>query len=436
MLPDRDRLRVLLLAEACHPRWASVPRIGYNLARALADRPDLEITLATQVRNREALEDDPIAGSARLFFADSERVARPLYRLGKLLRGGSTLGWTTMTALALPAYLAFEAAVVREFDDDLRRGRFDLVHRITPVSPTIGSRLPSRGDVPTVLGPLNGGLAWPREHGRLWRQEREWLAPLRPLHRLLPYHRSAYRNASAVLYGSRSTGQEIPPGRGLRLYLPENGINPATFPIEDAWKPPETGARFRFLAVGRLVPYKSFDLILRAMAGSGILKNCEVRIIGDGPDRASLEALSAEFGLGECVKFLGWVPQEAVGEELRSAQAFVLPSLREFGGGAVLEAMAAALPAIVVDYGGPGELIEGGRGVPLPMTRAEGLVPLLRDAMEGLATDPARCAEIGGAAARFVREAHTWDAKAETIVGTYRRVLGIPERSPVGASLA
>ncbi|HZL70913.1 MAG TPA: hypothetical protein VFC86_00535, partial [Planctomycetota bacterium] len=57
----RDRLRVLLLAEMCNPTWSSVPLVGYNLARALASRPDLSVTLVTQVRNESAVRADPLS---------------------------------------------------------------------------------------------------------------------------------------------------------------------------------------------------------------------------------------------------------------------------------------------------------------------------------------------------------------------------------------
>ena len=70
-------------AEACNPTWTSVPLVGYNFARALAARRDLDVTLVSQVRNRTALLADPIAKLARLHFIDNEWVAAPLYRLIK-----------------------------------------------------------------------------------------------------------------------------------------------------------------------------------------------------------------------------------------------------------------------------------------------------------------------------------------------------------------
>src|SRR5437588_6613615 len=102
-----DALRVLVIAEACNPTWTSVPLVGYHFARALADRPDLDVTLVSHVRNRPALETDSIAAKARLHFIDNEWLARPLYKLSKFLRGGQSLSWTIDTAMAWPSYMVF-----------------------------------------------------------------------------------------------------------------------------------------------------------------------------------------------------------------------------------------------------------------------------------------------------------------------------------------
>ena len=167
---------------------------------------------------------------------------------------------------------------------------------------------------------------------------------------------------------------------GRRFYHPENGLDPERFPLADAWPEPEH--RFRFIMVGRLVPYKGTDLILDAMQGSPALRRCGLHIIGDGPQRTPLEALVRRFGLEGNVTFVGWVDQHTLACELGRSQAFVFPSLREFGGGVVLEAMASALPSIVLDYGGPGELTTLECSIQLPMTPREQLVPRLREAME------------------------------------------------------
>ena len=74
---------------------------------------------------------------------------------------------------------------------------------------------------------------------------------------------------------------------GRRYYMPENGWDPDRIPLSEGWSPPETGERFQFVTVGRLVPYKGFDLILQATAESAELRrNAELIVIGDGPSRA------------------------------------------------------------------------------------------------------------------------------------------------------
>jgi glycosyltransferase involved in cell wall biosynthesis len=273
-----------------------------------------------------------------------------------------------------------------------------------------------------LIGPLNGGLPWPKEFPDLRLQEREWLVPLRGVYRHLPYYRSTYKHAAGVIAGSKATAKEIPAYyRGQRYYMPENGIDPDRFPTSA--QTPEPGSRFRFVTVGRLVPYKGMDLILRAMAGSSLLRECEFALIGDGPQRSTWEALARDLGLGDRVRFLGWLDHRDVSRELSLAQAFVFPSLREFGGGAVLEAMAMGLPPIVVDYGGPAELVTPECGILLRLAPRDRLVTALATAMESLATDPSLRRRLGNSARQRVLAEFTWSAKASAIATIYTDLL-------------
>ena len=422
-----SKLRVLLIAESCNPRWTSAPLTAYSQARALAARDDLDITLVSQVRNREALESDRIAGQLRLHFIDNEFVARPFFVIGERFRGAGQLSWTTAQAFSWPAYIVFERMVFRQFRTELRAGSFDLIHRLSPLSPTMGSPLASLTDVPMLIGPLNGGLPWPREYPALRKQEREWLVPLRKLYRWLPYHRSMYRRLRGVIAGSRHTATEIPTWfRGGRFYVPDPGIDTDRIPISEAWNAPERGKKFRFVTIGRLVPYKGTALILEALAHSPQLRrDAELFVIGEGSQRSELERRTLELGLTSTVQFTGSIEHTRLKDELGRAQAFVFPSLREFGGGVVLEAMASGLPPIVVDYGGPGEYVTPDCGVLLPMVARDELVPKLAEAMESLVNDPDRCRRLSQVCTERARSEFTWTVKAERIVGIYREVLGL-----------
>jgi glycosyltransferase involved in cell wall biosynthesis len=172
-----------------------------------------------------------------------------------------------------------------------------------------------------------------------------------------------------------------------------------------------------------LVPYKGTDLILQAMRSSATLASSELRVVGDGPFRSHLERLVREYGLGGNVSFAGWVDHRRLAEEFSSAQAFVFPSLREFGGGAVVEAMASGLPSVVVDYGGPAELVTPACGVLLPLLPREQLVGRLRESMEHLANNPELCRSMSQAAVERVRSEFTWVSKAARVLEFYRRVL-------------
>ena len=414
-------VKALLLAEACNPEWTSVPLVGFNMAQALAGRDDLDVALVTHIRNREALHRHSLSQQIEIQYIDNEWIAGPLYKFGKLLRGGWSLGWTTNMAVNWPAYIAFEKQVSKKFRDRLKSGEFDVIHRITPVSPTLPSALSTLTDVPMMIGPLNGGLPWPKEFPALHASEREWLSSIRNIYQRLPFYRSSYRQLAAVVSGSRHTATEVPNCfSGRQFYLPENGIDAARFEIADEWKPPVD--RFGFVTVGRLVPYKGFDMIIEAMASSPILRDCQLTIIGGGPQQSALQQQICEAGLESRIKLMGWLSQVELSQHLRSSQAFVFPSLREFGGGVVLEAMASGLPSIIVDYGGPSELIDSSCGIKIPLCPRAKLVGQLTQSMELLAMDEDRCRQMSEAATEIVRDRFTWQRKADTLVKWYHQL--------------
>src|SRR5687768_6953194 len=101
--------RILIIAEAANPEWASVPLEGWSLSCALAKITNAH--LVTHVRNREAIIRAGLKEGVEFTAVDNERVARPMYRMSDRLRGGEGKGWTTITAFSAFSYYSFERAL-------------------------------------------------------------------------------------------------------------------------------------------------------------------------------------------------------------------------------------------------------------------------------------------------------------------------------------
>ncbi|GAB6060085.1 glycosyltransferase family 4 protein [Desulfonatronum parangueonense] len=418
------RLRVLVIAEAANPELISVPLVGWSHAEALARVADVH--LVTQVRNRDAVVRAGWREGKDFTAIDSERVAGPAYRLTRWLPGG----WTTKMAVTALTYRYFERLVWQRFGPDLRTGRWDIVHRLTPLSPTVPSSIASRLariNVPFVIGPLNGGVAWTREFDAARRSEREWLSYVRDAYKLIPGYRATRKHAAAIICGSRATLEQMPVWCQAKCrYLPENAIDPARF-SRQVNGPVRMPLRVAF--VGRLVPYKCPDILIEAAAPLIRAGKVVVDILGDGPLMPQLQQMVAELEVGPGVRLDGWVPHENLQVRLAESDVFGFPSIREFGGAVVLEAMALGLVPVIVDYAGPGELVTTDTGFKMPMASREKLVAALRGILEDLVTHPETIRPMGQRAREWVFREFTWDAKARRVLEIYQECLPEPSRA-------
>lgn len=424
-----DRPRVLLLAEQANPRATSVPLIGWSLGCALMDLVDGH--LVTQVRNREAILAEGMVEGTQFTTIDSEAIARPVYRAIGLLRGGPGKGWTTVTALGAVSYYYFEQLVWKQFGPRLKRGEFDVVHRLTPPSPTTPSlmaRRCKRLGVPFVLGPINGGLPWPREHMDLLVKEREFLSFVRSFHKVLPGHRATRRDSAAIITGSKVARDQMPAYCQDRIvYVPENAIDPARFPNA----PERTPSRpLRLIFLGRLVPYKGCHLALEAASRWLRDGSMTFDIVGDGPQRGELEELVRRERIGPAVTFHGNVEHEKVAEMLGKSDIFLFPSIREFGGAVALEASAMGAVPVIVNYGGPSELVTPETAFLVEMGTGRQIIEQLTEVLDRVNRDPAVLEMKRAPGIKRSRTLFTWPAKARQITEVYRWVLGRRPEKP------
>jgi len=138
------------------------------------------------------------------------------------------------------------------------------------------------------------------------------------------------------------------------------GVDLDRFPFTE---PGETRRPAAILAIGRLVPKKGFDTLIRAVAdlepGAA-----ELTIVGEGPERPRLKALAGELGVARRVRFHGAAGHARVPQQLARADLFALPSHPVPDGDrdgipvALIEAMAAGVPVIAGDLPAIRELVE------------------------------------------------------------------------------
>ncbi|MCC7495977.1 MAG: glycosyltransferase family 4 protein [Bryobacterales bacterium] len=147
----------------------------------------------------------------------------------------------------------------------------------------------------------------------------------------------------------------------------------------------------RILYTGRLSRAKNVHVLLEAIAGlreNGIESSCT--IIGDGPERESLNQLSRRLGLGETVHFTGGLAFEQVIPYLERSQVLVLVSDSEGWPKSAAEAMAFGLVCVGSDIGFLKEMLGGGRGIAVP----PGDVQALTNALVDIAAHPEQYEEM------------------------------------------
>ena len=162
----------------------------------------------------------------------------------------------------------------------------------------------------------------------------------------------------------RITAQGWPPTR--THYLPNFSPDLSGAAPERLGVPPGTKL---VLALGRLHRNKAFDVLIPAMTR---LPQAHLVIAGDGPERASLQALAAQHGLERRVHLPGWRQDTAA--LLAGCDVVVCPSRSEPLGNVVVEAFSARRPVVAAAASGPKELIRPGEdGLLVPVEDAEAL---------------------------------------------------------------
>lgn len=426
-------MKVLIIAEQCNPEWASVPLEAWNYFSEISKFAD--VTLVTHERNREAIQKTPFAEKA-VYITESDFIKNYHETVTQFLkfifRGKQN--WPIYHLLSYPIYGEFNHKVYQQFKDEILAGEYDLVHALTPMMPRYPVKtVRACKNTPFLLGPVNGGVPFPKGFQEKAKQEFAYFNFLRALGRfLIPGYVQTYKQADKVLAGStytldmlRNLFQLSEPK--LELFY-ENGI-PKSFLAQPQQQKAKNG-RVNLIFVGRLVPYKCADIVIEAIGklDAALQQKLSLTIVGDGSEKAKLEARVQELNLQHIIHFAGWVDHQKTLEYYSQSDIFCFPSIREFGGAVVLEAMACGLPCIVANNGGIGEYVTEATGFKIDPISREYLTEEMANKIKLLVEDEALRAQMSVAAFARAQE-FEWEAKAKKIVAVYEELIDIPSPS-------
>ena len=429
---NKQKLKILLIIEQCNPEMASVPLEGYKYFQAINKLVDA--TLVTHERNKTPLSNLKEYHNIT-YIAESELTKKYFPMVVDRLTMKGKNNWPLANVLGYPVYAEFNHRVYETFKDQIQRGDYDLVHVITPMQPRYPFKvIKACAHTPVIIGPVNGGVPFPAGFEEIAKQEYAYLNFLRAVGRsLIPGYVETYKKADKILAGSTYTLNMIKdmfaiPDNRIELFY-ENGIG-SSFLTET--KKITKGPKINLLFVGRLVPYKCADILIEAVSRlePRVREKVYLTIVGDGQEKNSLEAQVRELNLVEKVKFVGWVNQEETLEYYQQADIFSFPSIREFGGAVVLEAMACGLPCIVPNNGGIGEYVTEETGFKIEPNSREYVTQEFTNKIKILVEDDKLRESMSAKGIERARE-FEWENKARKIVDIYEKML---REKGVGAS--
>ena len=294
--------------------------------------------------------------------------------------------------------------------------RFDIVHSLL-----FRANLLARLAAPRLGRPplINAVRVTPEEEG-------PWM---RRVDRLSSRRVTCFLALSATLAGELQARLALPAGRvraivnGIDLAEADRALNAARPAARRQFGllPPEIAV----VCVGRLHRQKGLAHLLGAFHSLlQVQPTARLLLAGDGPDRAALAGTVEALRLGHFVRFLGTIADPW--PLLAAADIFALPSLWEGMPNALLEAMAAGLPAVVTAVGAVPEMVVDGREA---LMVPPGDAGALARALAELAASPARRREMGALARQRVEDAYRIEATVAQTERLYDELLASPGRA-------
>jgi len=409
-------MKILLSAYSCIPGKGSEPGVGWNAVRQAARFHS--VWVLTHAEGRQEIEAaSRTLPNVRFFILDLPPWA---------------LFWKNDRRGQRAHYYLWQLAAYFMGRRLHRKVGFDLVHHVTFVqysTPSFLALLP----VPFIWGPVGGGESAPPAFWWSLSLRGKIFELLRSVARKMgecdPFVRCTARRAAIGLATTEDTARRMRLlGCGRVSVRSESGLGPEEIERLSS-VPVRQHGPFRLLSVGRLIPFKGFDLGLRAFAQiQHRLPETEYWVVGQGPERRRLEKIASDLGITAKVRFWGHITREQVLEKVAECDVLVHPSLHDSGGWVCLEAMAAGRPVVCLDLGGPAVQVTEDTGIKVTANAPDQSVADMAKAFLQLAEDSELRARMGEASRQRVEKHFAWLRKGDSMNTIYQTTAAEPRQ--------
>lgn len=338
-------LKLLINSYWCCPGKASEPGVAWRYIEGLSSRHDITIVTGTRYR-KEILEAE--LNNVKFYFIEND-FHEKISLLGAKIGMGAAFGGVYHYYWQIKAFLTIFAKG-KEF-----RNAYDVFHHLNSFSwrwPPLLVFLFNK----SIWGPIGGGQSIPPSMTKGRGLFLRYLRPvLQSLSKLDPVLSLCMLKTGKIVCANSDTFDLLP--RWVRSKS-EVRLETAIDSHELNYARSQ-GAGESIIAVGNLIAWKGFDLVVKSM--KKILAthpNAKLKIVGDGVERKNLESLVKNLEIEDSVIFLGKIPYHLVKEQFRESNIFVWGSLQDTSGNVVLEALSEGLPVVGVDTGGTRDIVE------------------------------------------------------------------------------
>lgn len=403
-------MRVLYSAFECNPEMGSDAYVGWSWVKQMSK--DNEVHVLTNNKNRESIEKFTTKNSdisANFYYVKLPTI------LEKIFKGRK--GY-------FASYVVWQWFSYRKALELSKNIQFDIIHHISIADFRIVGLLWKLG-IPYVFGPVGGGQSTPdqlKDYVHRYKNKEKIRDLINCFSISLPIYKAGIRKAAAVYVSNDETIEVMRKHIGNKVTLHQM----CELGVDEEYLNERKNLRHlrkdkvHILMSGRMMYRKGIELLLDALLKLETEIPYVIDLYGGGHQIEEVKKQIADRSLEKNVIMHGKIPFGEMLEVYAKADIFVLPSLRETTGTAVIEAMANKLPVVALNQNGVKYLVQNDAGILVNIDTKEETIENLAKALKTLIENESICIAMGNSGYERLRENYTWEKKQQEMMDIYK----------------